>query len=485
MTKEINIVDILNTSPSVALLRAHSCDIILEFLTSVLTETSTITQENLYNRLAEYLNDRYIEPEDGDNISEFDTCDEKAEKYIKKWTDSGYLTNYTNEDGEILYQLSSHTCKVIDWISSLKREEYIGTESKFKSIISQLKELVENTNEDKQQRIQMLEKKKLEIEQKIQRLEMGDDVEVFDEYQIVPRFQEINKRAKELLSDFKDVDDNFKTIIKEIYQKQIDPNLSKGGILQSTFDALDELKSSSQGKSFYAFWEFLTAREMQSELDELIEELFKTLEERNIENNDLFLQNMVSSLYESGKKVHQSNDRMAKKLSHIIHDNEESKSDLARQIIQEIKNHLIEIAKKGKKPDISLTVDDGLDISIPFERKLTLELSEKTEYTQKPSINAVSIEELNDLGKVFGNIAIDRKVLEKNIRHILAEKGQTTISDIIQQNPLQQGLPELFAYFGILNHFANTTVNSEKHQSIVFDAEQNKRIIIPEIIISR
>ena len=96
-----------------------------------------------------------------------------------------------------------------------------------------------------------------------------------------------------------------------------------------------------------------------------------------------------------------------------------------------------------------------------------------------------SIEELNDLGKVFGNIAIDRKVLEKNIRHILAEKGQTTISDIIQQNPLQQGLPELFAYFGILNHFANTTVNSEKHQSIVFDAEQNKRIIIPEIIISR
>ena len=197
---------------------------------------------------------------------------------------------------------------------------------------------------------------------------------------------------------------------------------------------MDELKSSSQGKSFYAFWEFLTAREMQSELDDLIKELFKTLEERNIENNDLFLQNMVSSLYESGKKVHLSNDRMAKKLSHIIRDNDESKSDFTKQIIQEIKNHLIEIAKIGKKPDISLTVDDGLDISIPFERKLTFELSETTEYTQQPSINAVSIEELNSLGKVFGNIAIDRKALEKNIRHILAENGQTTISDIIHRH---------------------------------------------------
>ena len=95
MAKEVNIVDILNASPSVALLRAHSCGLILEFLTSVLTETSTISQENLYNRLAEYLNDNVFDPDEDDNITVFDTCEEKAEKLIKKWTDSGYLTNYT------------------------------------------------------------------------------------------------------------------------------------------------------------------------------------------------------------------------------------------------------------------------------------------------------------------------------------------------------------------------------------------------------
>ena len=175
--------------------------------------------------------------------------------------------------------------------------------------------------------MQLLEDKKLEIEQQIQRLKMGEDLEVFDEFQIVPRFRQINKLAKELLSDFKDVDDNFKAIIKEIYRKQIDPNLNKGGILQYTFDALDELKSSSQGKSFYAFWEFLMAREMQTELDDLISELFQTLEDRNIENDDLFLKNMVTYLHESGRKVYQSNDRMAEKLSHIIRENETSKSN--------------------------------------------------------------------------------------------------------------------------------------------------------------
>ena len=314
---------------------------------------------------------------------------------------------------------------------------------------------------------------------------MGEDIEVFDEFQIVPRFRQINKLAKELLSDFKDVDDNFKAIIKEIYRKQIDPNLNKGGILQYTFDALDELKSSSQGKSFYAFWEFLMAREMQTELDNLICELFQTLEDRNIDNDDLFLKNMVTYLHESGRKVYQSNDRMAEKLSHIIRENETSKSNLTKQTIQEIKNILIEISKSGKKPQISLEVDDGLDINIPFERKLTYDINEKREYSQMPELNTVSLEELGELGKVFGNIAVDRKVLEKNIKGILNERGQTTMSEIVKQYPLEKGLPELFAYFGVLNHFPHKSINTEKHQFIVFDYEHNKRILIPEIIISR
>ena len=348
MAMLINIENILNTSPSVAILKARSSYIIIDFLTNVFNDVNAISHENIHSQLAEYLNNHGVDEDEESDILYTDTYEEKAAKYIRKWTDSGFLTNYRNEDGEIYYELSSHSSKVIDWLSGLKQEEYIGTESKFKSIINQLKELVEYTNEDREKRLQLLEDKKLEIEHQIQQLQMGEDVKVFEEYEIIPRFQQINKLAKELLTDFKDVDDNFKTIIKEIYQKQIDPNLKKGGILQYTFDALDELKSSSQGKSFYAFWEFLLAREMQTELDTLITELFQTLKEKNIEGGDTFLQNMVEYLYESGRKVYQTNDKMADKLSRIIRENEMSHVDTAKRIVQEIKNVLIEISKKGQ-----------------------------------------------------------------------------------------------------------------------------------------
>ena len=484
MVNQNNILDILKTSPSVALLKARSSGIIIDFLTRVYGDVAAVSHENIDSLLAEYLNSHGFDEDDESDILYTDTYEEKATKYIRKWTDSGFLTNYRNEDGEIHYELSSHSSKVIDWLAGLKQEEYIGTESKFKSIISQLRELVEYTNEDREKRLQLLEDKKMEIEHQIQQLQMGEDVKVYEEYEIVPRFLQINKLAKELLTDFKDVDDNFKNIIKEIYQKQIDPGLKKGGILQYTFDALDELKSSSQGKSFYAFWEFLLAREMQSELDDLIAELFQTLKEKNIDSGDTFLQNMVEYLYESGRKVYQTNDKMADKLSRIIRENEMSRADVSKRVVQEIKNTLIEISKKGQKPDISLSVDDGMEINIPFDRKITFEQGENTEYNTMPETDTLSIEELGELGKVFSNVYVDRKVLVRNIREAMKDKSQVTLQDVVEQFPLKQGLPELFAYFGALGQFPHKSVDEEKRQAIVFDYENNKRIRIPEIIIS-
>ena len=435
MKDQDNMLNILKMSPSVALLRSRNYDIIIEFFIKVFSNITVVSYENIHNQLTDFLNENGVEADEDEDVFFSDPYEVKSEKFIHHWTEKGFLTNYRNEDGEIYYELSSHSSKVIDWLSGLKREEYIGTESKFKSIITQLRELVEYTNEDREKRLQILEDKKLEIEQQIQRLQMGDDVKIFEEYEIVPRFQQVNKLAKELLSDFKDVDDNFKNIIKDIYQKQIDPTLNKGGILQYTFDALDELKSSSQGKSFYAFWEFLLSRDMQNELEQLINSLFSTLQEREIASDDRFLQNMVSHLYESGRKVYQTNDKMADKLSHIIRENDAARSDAARLVVQEIKNSLIEISKAKGKPDISLTVEDGLDINIPFERKITFEQNESTEYNQQPENYVLDFDSLNEISKVFNNVVIDRKVIEHNLREVLKNKGQTTIAEVVSLHP--------------------------------------------------
>lgn len=480
------ILNTLNTSPSVELLRLRSREMIIEFLANTfVNKQGAISSENIHIQLADFLEGHEVENDEESEISPFDTYEIKAKKYIQNWTNKGFLTNYPDEQGEVFYELSAHSSKVIDWLASLKKEEFVGTESKFNNILNQLKELVEFTNEDTEKRIQLLEEKKLEIEQQIQRIKIGEDVKVFEEYEIVPRFNQLNQSAKELLSDFKEVEDNFKEITKGIYQKHADGSLSKSDILQFTFDALDSLKESQQGKSFYAFWKFILSPDLQSKWEDLTKELYKTLAEKSIPVNDPFLKGMKKHLHSSGLKVYRANDKMAEKLSRIIRESESSKSEATKNIIQEIKKTLVEISKTRKKPEISFELETEIEINIPFERKLTTEQSEEIAYTNKPKIADEDITSSNHLGKLFSQSNIDKELLRKRIKDILKEKSQTTLLDVVENyGGLEKGLPELFGYIGIVKEFKHI-ISSDKTQSIVFDTENKKQIKIPEIILTK
>jgi hypothetical protein len=483
---KIKLSDTLNNSPSVELLKTRNREFIILFFVDVFAQEPVVSSENIHYKLESYLEEKGVEVDEENEIKFSDTYEDKAKKYISKWADKGFLTNYQNESGEIFYELSSYSSKTIDWLSNLKKEEYIGTESKFKTLFNQLKELVEFTNEDKEKRLQLLEDKKLEIEQQIQRLKMGEDVKVFEEYEIVPRFKDLNKIAKELLSDFKEVDDNFKAIIKEIYQKQSDISLNKGSILQYTFDALDQLKESSQGKSFYAFWEFLLSQELQQEWEILTQALYQTLEEKNIEISDVFLKDMKRHLFDSGQKVYKTNDKMAEKLSRIIRENEISKAEVTKNLIQDIKKLLLEVSKTKpqKTPDISLEIEE-IEINLPVERKLTYEQSEEIIYREKPQLAESNLTDFENITKLFNPYAIDKKLLKKHINEVLNEKAQATILEIINnKGGLTKGLPELFGYISLSKEFKHT-VNTDKTQSVLFDTANRKSISIPEIILTK
>ena len=171
------ITQILRESPSVRLIKSRSVDFFLSFVIEAFEGQAAIMQERLHmlleNRLDEQENT--LVEDDSEMTRLVESNEQKAKRLIKDWTDKGFLTNYQNEEGEVIYEISSHTSKLIDWVVSLKKEDYIGTESKFKTLFSQLKELVEYSNEDREKRLELLRTKKMEIEHQIQRLEMGEE----------------------------------------------------------------------------------------------------------------------------------------------------------------------------------------------------------------------------------------------------------------------------------------------------------------------
>jgi len=224
---------------------------------------------------------------------------------------------------------------------------------------------------------------------------------------------------------------------------------------------------------------------LQNKWDSLTKELYKTLEEKSIPVSDPFLKGMKKHLHGAGQKVYKANDKMAEKLSRIIRENESSKSEATKTIIQKIKKQLVEISKIKKKPEISFELETEIVINITFERKLTTEQSEDIIYKDKPKIANEDITSSDHLVKLFSQSNIDKELLRKRIKDILKEKSQAILLDVVDYyGGLDKGLPELFGYIGIVKEFKHI-ISPDKTQSIVFDSENKKQIKIPEIIMTK
>lgn len=480
-----DIKKILKDSPSVKLLKLRNLDVIIAFLYATFSQDrSSILSDDLHRRLEDYLDHFEVDlDEENDMQQAFDTNEVKAKRSIKKWADNGFLSNYYNENGDIVFQLSPYTIKTLNWLETLKKKEFVGAESKFKDIFNQLQELVEFTDEDVNKRIKNLERKKAELDEQIQDLKMGKEVEILEDFQIIPRFYRLNTTARELLSDFKEVEDNFKKITNEIYQKHLDQSLSKSDVLDFTFDALDRLKESHQGKSFYAFWEFLMDRSLQDQWKELTEELYSKLDEKGINNDDTFLKGIKRYLFKSGKKVYEANDKMAEKLSRIIREGNAVDKVIVKNLIQDIKKYLSVISQDRIRPDLSIVLETGIDFNIPFEKRLTYEKKEIHTYQEKPVRADNDFSQADDFKDVVTRKTINKTKLKSNIKNVLNNTNQTTLTEVINiSGGISEGLPELFGYFDVLQDFSHE-FNGNQLETVFFDKAKSKSIQIPEILI--
>jgi hypothetical protein len=475
-----------NTSPSIKLIRALSAPKILAFFYYLFKETPRpfIAEEQLILHLADFLKSGDIEDEETQNEGLFVDLEAKSRQLINSWTERNFLRNYETIDNQIVYELTAHSEKVLQWLGQLDQQEFIGTESRFKDIFNKLQELIANTTEDVEKKITDLEEQKQQIEAEIRQIKISGKVRIYDNYQIKSRIREITQSAKELLSDFKEVEDNFKTITRNIYQKHTDPAQTKGNILNYTFDALDELKESDQGKSFYAFWEFLIAQNRQDQWKELINRIFSLLDERSIFYDDVFLRKLKNYLYKSGQKVSEANDRMSDKLSRVISEKELAERIKVKESINRIKELALTFIERDEFPRIGMEIEHKPEISMPLERKLTLEKAEIPVFDSRPqpAANQPDAEKLSELYTMF---SVDKQRLLKRIKLLLEDKTQVTLKEVLDLYPLEKGLSELIAYFSLADSDCKTIFNKAKPDLVEFDRENRKCIEIPQIIFAR
>lgn len=476
----------LKSGPSLKLLRSRNAPLILSFLYSQFKEQSeiSISNEKLVSQLAWYLEEQNYSDED-DDLSSFGSDNyERAKKYIESWTNDYFLRNYMDDMDKTIYNvLTQHTERVFQMLDLLQERKFVGTESKFKDIFHKLKELVDNNTEDPQKKIKELEEQKKKIDDQIRLIQRNGNVAKFEDYQIQSRFEDISRLTNELIGDFKEVEDIFKMITRDIYEKQSQYDLSKGRILHYTLDALDTLKESDQGKSFYAFWNFLIDEDSQDTLKTLIKQVSDILEDRGIEYNNRNLNRIKTILFQAGRKVLDSNNLLAEKLTRVIAEKHLLESRKIRETMAEIKQISLRLIEYKIPEDYGIEIELAAKIDMPMERKLG---EEKIipEFDILPESFSSKID-LESMSNLFNPDSINIKELIGNINSLLVDKQQITLSQVIENFPISKGLSELIGYISLINSSEKHFVNEEISDLLLFDVEENKYLKIPQIIYCR
>ncbi|MBN8823355.1 MULTISPECIES: DUF3375 family protein [unclassified Spirosoma] len=471
----------------IKVLRSRNPALVLCFLQEAFKAdhySPTLTHERLTVNLADFLETWLATddelPEEGSLASVVMGVEEKAEKLIKDWVREGYLTLYTNDQGDDLHSLTPDMETVLDWVASLmQKRSFVGTESRFLDILQKLRELVQNTSDDWRVKVAELEQQKLAIDDQIRQLTLTQTVQTFADYQVKERFQEVNVVARSLMRDFREVEDRFRLIAQAIYQKQSAVDQTKGGLLSYALDALDELRQTHEGRSFEGFYQHLTDPSQKAELDELIRRVFELLTERGLTPDDTFVRRIKFYLHTEGQKVNDSFYLLAQKLEKIIAEKHLRDRRKSLTLINEIRTLAFSAMDNPPRDDAFLEIDGKAEY---LSSDSFVSLQER-ESRIEPRVLAVAETEEITYESLVNQHVIDKSVLLANVKYLLRSRAQVTLREVIDEFGLKYGLAELMAY-------GSLAAASTKH--LINDTLRNRYMIgeirsveFPEIIFCR
>ncbi|MDR1883575.1 MAG: DUF3375 domain-containing protein [Prevotella sp.] len=469
---------LLKTHTTVKMITAGNAPLIIGFLFKSFKQeqdnltSNSIIERDLVSNLTDYLyvinQDEVLYPK-------------KSKEYLTDWTNAGFLRKYPGRNDEFLFELTPAAENAFKWIDSLERPEFVGTESRLKSLFEKIKELSIKTKVDKATRLKELNAKKQAIENEIDDLNNGK-FDILDDRQIKEQYLMIEETAKYLLADFRQVEDNFRNLDRDFRKTIVTSSQTKGKVLDDFWQQRDFLLETDQGKSFAAFWEFLLLQSRQDELDELINEILNIPAVQQLQKDTFRIENIRNNLVEAGDKTKRTTNALWEHLRKFL----EHKSFFENRIIHENITKMFKIVSENSDVDfiktLSLNLDEVIKIDLIADKPL-FKVPQKVKFAQTDfDFGKASADNHN----VFEQFEISIAELRDNIRNALKHKTQISFVDFIKEFPIQKGVAEVVAYMEIASQERRKhIINDEDRQFVdIQNAKTGKlfKIEIPQII---
>jgi hypothetical protein len=404
--------------------------------------------------------------------------------YLNDWAanDKAWLRKfYRHGSDEPCFDLTPATEKACAWLTTLSERSFVGTESRLLMLFELLKQMSDGSETDPQTRIAELRKRRDDIDAEITRIADGY-IPMLDDTGLKDRFQQFTALARELLTDFREVEHNFRGLDRRVRERIALWDGAKGALLEEIMGERDAIADSDQGKSFRAFWDFLMSNRRQEELTQLLERVL-SLPSINELKPDIRTRRIHYDWLEAGEHTQRTVAQLSQQLRRFLDDQAWLENRRIMDILHGIEARAIALRGEPPSGEFMTIADNTADIELPMERPLyTVPL--------KALIADVALETDDseiDAGALFSQTVIDKAALSRHIRHALQTRSQITLRELVDTQPLQQGLAELVAYLHLAGEAFKSLVDETITDTVTWQSSDGrmKRARLPRVIFVR
>jgi flagellar motility protein MotE (MotC chaperone) len=377
-----------------------------------------------------------------------DSFPKSALDYLNDWAapEKGWLRKFYRPDSdEVQFDLTPATEKAIAWLEGLGQRSFVGTESRLLTLFELLRQLSEGSDEDPQSRIQDLQKRRDALDAEMAQVLQGN-LTLLDDTALKDRFMQFTQQARELLSDFREVEHNFRQLDRRVRERIATWDGRKGELLQEIMGERDAIADSDQGASFRAFWDFLMSPQRQDDFTERLDKVLALPALVEL-HPDKRTRRIHYDWLEAGEFTQRTVAQLSAQLRRFLDEQAWLENRRIMDILHGIESKTLSLREEftgAAARDDFINIDQpSAAIQLPMERPL---------YNPpvKPRIANITLEDGDedlDSGVLYSQIVVDKAAIAGHIRQSLQSQSQVSLRELCQSRPLQQGLAELVAYF--------------------------------------
>jgi hypothetical protein len=402
-----------------------------------------------------------------------------AIEYLEDWAsaDAGWLRRfYPLGSDEVHYDATPAFEKAYAWVTGLSARPFVGTESRLHTVVDLLRQIIHGAETDPAARLAELRRRRDVLDGEIAEVEVGN-LGVLSGTALRDRYQQFASTARDLLADFREVEENFRSLDRAARERIATWQGSKGDLLADLVASRADINSSDQGRSFQAFYDFLLSETRQEELADLLARV-RYLEQLEADQR---LGTIHHDWSEAGERTQRTVRQISEQLRRFLDDQVWLENRRVLDLVRSIE--ALALAWRTAPPTIGLDVDEpGVGIVLPFERPL---------YDARPAARVESLldpdaDALVDVSALFGQTFVDQARLADNIRSAVPERGTALLSDVVRAYPIEQGAAEVVGYLALTEDDLEVTVDEQDETCIDYaDGEMARRIRLARVTVSR